>query len=201
MPLMPFNATTKKIAWSDFEKVDKSAPGEDEIVTAAHTAVTFDISLLGTIPVPNSKPQTYRISDAVFTLKMPKGKGKDESWVAKFVFKRSQTDQDTLLKHEQGHYMLSALYARDYTNAVQAGTKKTYTDKKDADAALKAITDKFSPPRPAASPLGALHDAYDDQVTDLFADSATQKKWDKAIESAGKNNTPIKDALSSAGLI
>ncbi len=199
---MPVDALTKKVAWSDFQKVDKAAPKEGESVHAAHTAVAFSLTLLGVTPDLKANPQTFRVIDSVITVKMLKGSAAKESWVAKFVFKRSQADQDALLHHEEGHYLLSALYARDYSNAIKAAGKTAYSNKADAEAALKAITDDFSPASPKTSPLEKIHTAYDDQVTDLFANSTEQTKWDKAIASAkSSSTTTLRAALTSAGLI
>src|SRR3546814_14372684 len=81
-------------------------------------------------------------------------------WVASFVFDDwSQAKRDALLGHEQIHYLVGALSARDYAKDFEAIAAKTY------DSSSAGIDDiKEALARNSQANAQALQDAYDDDT-------------------------------------
>lgn len=193
MPLMPVDATTKSLKWSDFQTEDTDEPAPGKSVHAAYTKVTFAMSQLDIKWVDGSKPAKYRwTTEPTVTVAFDSA----ESWVASFVDKRPADQKAALLNHEQGHYMLTALFARDYFNELKAMAAKDYSAPATGSAELAKINAKY-----ATSVAQGLHKTYDQKVPNPVANAVEQAKWDKAIEAAKTGNKTIKDALKAAGLI
>lgn len=188
MPLLPPNATTRTLAWSDFKTETQDEPAAGTTTNAAYTEVSYVVGALA-YTFTNGKYRWTADPNVTVTL----GGG---SSVASFVAKRPANQSNALLKHEQGHYMLTALFARDYQNELKALGAQGFDQEKDAKAAQAAIKAKYT-----STTVKSFHAAYDKQVTDPVSDAAIQKKWDTAIDAAKTGNKPIKDCLSAAGLI
>src|SRR3546814_3858954 len=103
-----------------------SAPGPGEIKMAAQTAVGWvqNPTQLDVGPVKGSKPTVYKLVKApTSTVQLDKS----SMWVASFVFDDwSQAKRDALLGHEQIHYLVGALSARDYAKDFEAIAARTY---------------------------------------------------------------------------
>ena len=93
-----------------------------------------------------------------------------ESWVFDWVFTQSQSYQDDLLNHENGHYKLTALLGRDYFMALMQVKANTYPDARALQAALNQAQ------QPAAKAQATVR-RYDDLTTN-GTDSAQQTLWD-----------------------
>src|SRR3546814_9737400 len=74
--------------------------------------------------VKGSKPAVYKLVKApTATVQL----NKSQMWVASFVFDDwSEAKRDALLGHEQIHYLVGALSARDYAKDFEAIAAKTY---------------------------------------------------------------------------
>src|SRR3546814_5738388 len=121
------NALTRVLEWKDFGKPRKmSPPGPGEIKMAAQTAVGWvqNPTQLDVGPVKGSKPTVYKLVKApTSTVQLDKS----SMWVASFVFDDwSQAKRDALLGHEQIHYLVGALSARDYAKDFEAIAARTY---------------------------------------------------------------------------
>src|SRR3546814_16386926 len=120
--LAPANALTRVLEWKDFGTPRRmSAPGPGEIKMAAQTAVGWvqNPTQLDVGPVKGSKPTVYKLVKAPTSTVQP---DKSSMWVASFVFDDwSQATRDALLVHEQIHYLVVALSARDYAQAFEMG--------------------------------------------------------------------------------
>src|SRR3546814_17483558 len=79
-------------------------------------------------------------------------------WVASFVFDDwSQAKRDALLGHEQIHYLVGALSARDYAKDFEAIAARTYDSSSAGIDDIKAALARNS--QPNAQALQAAYDA------------------------------------------
>jgi hypothetical protein len=111
----------RTLAWSDFPRANKPAPGPGEFVHGAQCKTDivpsgFALDKVGSL---------YRIRDSI-DVKIEYRR--NESWVANWVFKESKSFQDDLLNHEQGHYNIAALFGRDFFLALMRLKPKTYAN-------------------------------------------------------------------------
>jgi len=102
-----------------------------------------------------------------------------KSWKLPAVDSMSQTEKDKLLKHEQGHYNLVALLARDmFIELMQVKAVRSST----ATGALKLCIDIQTRYNSISQPLQVLYDSKSE--TDHGRDAAKQTKWDGFINTA-----------------
>lgn len=196
--LAPANALTRVLVWDDFGKPRKmSAPGPGEVKMAAQTAVGWvqNPTKLFVDPVKGSKPTVYKLAKPpTATVQLNKSK----MWVASFVFDDwSQAKRDALLAHEQIHYLIGALSARDYASDFAAIAGRTY----DTESAGKDdIRDALA--RNNEANAQALQDAYDDDTKhDPTGFKEEQAKWAAAVLGARTSGKRLRDCLKAAGLI
>jgi hypothetical protein len=199
----------KTLAWSDFQK-KSFTPQPGVVAHLAATAVTIVPTLPNPtiIPVPGKK-NAYQLSDNV-VIKITFSAS--QSWVADWVFTQPKTYQDNLLKHEQGHYDLTALLARDLFVDLMLLKSQTFTSAGEGINAIKAI---LAPFQTVPSIAQKVTDKYDDKSqTHNGTDQAAQAKWDGYIKKAFSDprNPPtsspdgtahkvrIVDVLKSAGI-
>lgn len=191
MALLPADALTKKLTWTDFTSKTVAEPAPGESVAAAYTATNYTLGPVMISYVVGSKPDQYAFKqDPIVTVSFSKAL----SWVGSFALARPQAEKDALLNHEQGHYMLIALCARDYLKDLMVVRNTKYASVKECQQAMNDVGAKYGPRG------GQYHTAYDDQVANPFEKSGEQRKWDKAIADAqaGQN---LHSCLKSAGLL
>lgn len=129
------------------------------------------------------------------------------SWVEEWVFTLPQAKQDDLLNHEQGHFTVGALLARDFYYDLLKLRKKEYSNPNEAHADF----DKLREARNKA--LKTIIDKYD--VDTKHGNVAGQQtRWDGFVRSAfssirvpaetGPDGQPLKmklvDVLKQAGI-
>jgi hypothetical protein len=185
MPMVPPNAVDRVLTWSDFPPKDRPPPPPGGKAPAAYTFVLSPDEIAanrigGRYKVPVEP--TVRVD---FT---------PQSWVAKYVFQWPQAEQDALLDHEQIHYMIAALCARDKFNALQQMTQQEYK----TETALRADI-------AAARALGVNQDIqkkYDKDTESLPTQNAMKQAiWANAVRAARKFNQPLRAYLQTAALI
>jgi len=192
----------RTLSWSDFRVVQASAPGpNDPPADAAATAVNVNPSGLN---LQGSPPNLSLADTIVVNIVFDRSNSFKNSWVVTM----SPSDQARLLSHEQGHYNLTALLARDFFLQLMAMKGNAYASAADmqndlnaAQAATVARTQEIS-------------DAYD-AGTSHGTDPDGQSKWLGYIQTAftqpvnppqtTPDGTPIKvkiiDVLSAANEI
>lgn len=198
MPLAPADALTRVLVWDDFNPPKKmSAPTAGEVKMAAQTAVDWvqTPTDLKVSAVKGSKPPVYKLAkEPTATVRLNKAK----MWVASFVFDDwSQAKRDALLAHEQIHYLMGALSARDYANDFATIGAKEY------DSPSAGIDDiKEALERNSQAKAQALSDAYDDDTKhDPTGFKDEQAKWAAAVIAARTTGKRLRDSLKAAGLI
>jgi len=123
------------LSWNDYPRQSSPAPGPNETKFGALTATMIKPSGWGVEPIPGTKLSRLRDSVTV-TVEFVK----EQSWVEDWVFTKPQGFQDDLLTHEQGHYKLAALLARDAFLAFMQLKSKQYAHSQDLQKDLNQIT-------------------------------------------------------------
>ncbi len=193
-----------KLDWSEFTtKKDDPMPPAGTVAPAAFTKPMINTQGFGIAGIPGSNPPKGQVKDTinVSVALSP------ESWVEKWVFTLPQPKQDDLLNHEQGHFSVGALLARDFYYDLLKLRKKEYSSptvsnadfdtlKKARDAAMVSIIKKYDD--------DTKHGTVADQQTrwDGFFKSATTQL--RSPSETAPDGTPLKirlvDLLKTFGI-
>src|SRR5262249_7374230 len=120
--------------------------------------------------------------------------GQPSMFVADWVFKRPQKFQDDLLNHEQGHYEIGMLNAKDFFFELQRIQSGTFTSAGDGAAAITNLQKTLGSAQ-------AIHDKYDSD-TSSGLNPTRQAAWDAALSMARITFVApaLRVALRNAGL-
>lgn len=163
----------RSLAWSDFSRKDMPRPQPGDVAMVAQTRATFNVSDLASSVVDGSRPTTYKLVDKVKVLVRLR---REECWVAAWVVAGSTSDPERkrLLKHEQGHYDIVALLARDMLADIKVLMKELYASAQE--------------PIDAADAVIARYDPYYDSVQELYDDKTNhgdvrteQQRWNGVL--------------------
>jgi len=174
----------RTLAWSDYPERQEAPPGPGQTSVAALTDATHALSARPEF-VPGTKK--IRLADTVTcTISLDQTTSFKKSWVMTTM---PQADRDALLSHEQGHYDIHALLARDFFLQIMQLKLKTYTSaldlNSDINAAQQATVDKSQ----------AVEKKYDDK-TKTGADKTEQARWKGFISTAfSAPATPAQSAI------
>jgi hypothetical protein len=162
----------KTLTWNDYPVRQEAPPKPGQTVVAALTDATHTLTAHHAV-VPGTKK--LKLADSVVcSISLDQTTSFKKSWVMTTL---SQTEQDALLSHEQGHYDLHALLARDFFLRIMELKLKIYTSgvdlTTDISTAQKATVDKSK----------AVQKKYDDE-TKTGADKTEQAKWKGFISNA-----------------
>lgn len=193
MSLSPANALTRTLSWSDYTQRSVSAPAPGTFALGAETRVTFGGGSLSVVPVPGARPQRFKLaSEPTITVTFDA-----QSWVASFVSSWPQANQDALLAHEQTHYLIAALSARDFSNELAAIAHRDYPTSSAVATDVKASQARFTAPL-----VQAIQDKYDaDTHHDPVGNKTVQATWNTTVLSARTLNQPLRTVLKTANLI
>jgi hypothetical protein len=161
---MPSHLTglIKTLAWSDF----KGNPDPNKPNLQAFTKANFVLPPLTPVPIPGTKSFHFQDNIAV-TITMDSHK----SW--------KRQPPDDLLKHEQGHYDIVALIARDLFIDIMQLKAKTYAHGNAALTDLRSVFSKYDG-KPQA--ISTIYDAK--AQTDHGINSAQQMRWNGLLQRA-----------------
>lgn len=176
------------LAWGSFRVKNSPPPGDGVFGNAALTQAEFKVSGMNLVATAPGTSSDLKLEDTILvTVTLNPG----VSWVANWVKQRQAAEQALLLKHEQGHYNLVALLARDYFEALTPLRDKIYTDGADLQTDVTAITQSFQ------SKAGPVQERYDDD-TDHGSKQPDQDKWNRLMRSAADEDMdPATPAVSS----
>jgi hypothetical protein len=174
--------------WRDFQGTAPAKISGD----AAQTEVRFDM-LYDFEWDETPKQQGYRVDHVQVTVVVERTK----MWSVK------DSRTPALLKHEQGHYDIVALIARDLYNELTGweSAKPPRRFRKETD--LKAAADRLGRQAKAlAARLSGTSSTVGvyDQQTKHMKDAAAQEKWDKALEEARSKGSRLMAGLSTLGV-
>jgi hypothetical protein len=194
----------RQLEWSDFgTPVPKLAPQPGQSGTAAYTKTDYTYSYNS--ESAGGTPVQYRLKDDVrieIRFRRP------PSWVGSWVMSQSQTEQDRILKHEQVHYDLVALLARDMFIELMQLKQNQYGTAQAVLHAANQVRQSF------ASKMQPVQDKYDDD-TEHGLKPTEQATWEGYIQTAFTQNrnpvvyapdgatykTPILTILAQAGIV
>ena len=194
----------RTLTWNDFKQVTKPVPGPGQSANVAQTRTNVGTNHFSLPAVRGTRPRQYQLADMItVTIRLDAA----NCWKANWLTTLPQSDQDRLLKHEQGHYDLVALLGRDYFLELMQLKTNTYTKVSDFQADLKVLDDQF------LKQIQPVQDKYDGDTTHGRV-QARQDAWNGYIKSAFTSlripaardaggiplKQPILDILSNAGL-
>jgi hypothetical protein len=182
------------LAWSDFQGTPPASA-----TRKAFTSTTFDIQTPFIFRVDGrTKKQTdFRVSGVTVDLTLERSK----MWL------QASAQTSTLLRHEQGHYEITALLMRDLESDLTAlwQSKKTYPTlndlKKDVDSIKQPILSLHTSMQSVANPKGGFIDGAYDQQTKDGTDAKVQASWNAAF-TAARATPPVRltDALAAQNI-
>jgi predicted secreted Zn-dependent protease len=166
---MPINNFDHLVAWSEFRTVSSRPPGvKEDAEIKANSAVSYRTRRRG---------NAVSIVDATVNIITVT----EESWVV------SDKKTDILLKHEQGHYDITALGTREFYSQLLALT----ADSTNALAVkISALKEQFQ------KKIDACNSRYDSQTNHGLITSV-QDTWHQKIASAKVNPEGIINDLPS----
>lgn len=186
MPLIPANALQKELTWNDFERLDEppdDAPSKD---MSAYTKVDFAHDGSWGEPQPTGKFKLTRLPKVEVKLS-------PMMWALNEIDTWKPSDQKALLDHEQLHYLISVLAARDCV--------KAFEDNKDTEFASAAAMTKFSDDLLADLTTKKIQVKYDkDTEHEPLTHATIQARWADAITKCKITGSALRPTLKSAGL-
>jgi hypothetical protein len=164
MSLTNFNNT---ISWGDFTQMPSRPSGETEdAFIKTGMPFKYDMKSVGrAVMVENLEIDVAILSNS--------------SWVV------SSERTDELLKHEQGHFDIAALTAREFYDKAQLIKGKSSDD----------LTKKVNALNAAIQAKRKLFNERYDKETDHHNKKDVQQSWDKKIDTAKKNMNGTVDDL------
>lgn len=168
---MAFIGLPRAISWEDFTEVQTAPAGAAE---SAHASAKWSLSW------GYKWDQEYILHDINVSVHMLA----DKSWVVK------ADKSSALLTHEQGHYDITALGARDLYREMPKLTHKTEAGLKAAVAALESRI---------KTEVKAMNVKYDGTTggTNHGADSAAQTRWTGKIRLAVADDYATLSSIAS----
>lgn len=159
----------KTLTWQDFKGPQPTSNPNNMF---AATSSGFSVSGASTQMVDS----VWRLADTLnVTITMDSMK----SWALPSVKTMPKADQDALLKHEQGHYNVVALLARDMFIELMQLKGASMASSADVAKEVQAIHTRYGN---LAQPLQDLYDSKTE--TDHGRDKAKQTKWEGYITTA-----------------
>jgi hypothetical protein len=177
----------RTLSWSDFTRKDMPRPQPGDAGMVAQTRATFNVDDLASSVVDGSRPTAYRLADRVRVAVRLK---RDECWVAAWVVAGSTSDPERqrLLRHEQGHYDIVALLARDMLGEITAVTRKMYASAQEPIDEANGVIGRYDPY------YDSIQELYDDKTN--HGDVRTeQERWNGVIARAFRG-IPLLDVLN-----
>ena len=159
----------------------------------AYTATSYDVHTDYSMMTRGRHQSDFRLTTVSIQVRLDRAR----------MWSRASAQSAQLLKHEQGHYDITALVMRDLdsdlTALLQAG--RSFATQQDLTQAINNLQ------QPAASLVNrlqstAIADGVYDQQTRHSGDTAAQGKWDAALASARASPaTKLVDCLRNQGIV
>lgn len=163
----------KKLAWSGYTEEEKSKPGPTpNSVISAGTGLGYDLDYQEAYGPPKKGKVVLKCKDVKVTITL------GTCWVAKGA------KSDALLNHEQGHFRIQELGAKEL-DAALAKIVVEGDDLPKAQAALKEAVDAAD--SAADTLIDEMQDKYDAAPpggTNHGLDASQQSRWDLKMKAA-----------------
>jgi hypothetical protein len=167
----------RHLSWDNFQRQHSAAPGPGAFAIGAETHANLNQNNITSKveAVPGSAPTRYRVKDDI-TITVSFG---GDSWVEDWVMARDSDFRDNLLNHEQGHYNIAALTARDVFIDLMLLKSQSFASNIEAQRAIANIWTT------QAGKAQAIQDLYDEaNQAHHGANAAGQSRWDGFLTSA-----------------
>jgi hypothetical protein len=168
------NGLINQLAWNIFPRRRGAAPSAGQTGTAAQTGVSISSHGISFHPIRGSRPPQFQLVDSItVTVSF----NANQSFVMEWVFQKSQNFQNDLLSHEQGHYNMNALIARDFFIDVMQLKSQSFQNAHDGLNAVNQIR---------AYSLAKIQDISNlyDNDTSNGLNATGQAQWNGFIRSA-----------------
>jgi hypothetical protein len=192
---LPADASFRRLTFNDFLPVPRQPPAAGATATAAQTVVGHRLQ-----PNQISFERRKFLKGKVFGMKQDPNvvvvleSRRPAMFVASWVFQRPQAFQDSLLNHEQGHYEIGMLNAKDFFFELQRIQGSAFPTARAGIDAVKNLEKTLGSAQ-------AIHNKYDDD-TRSGLNPARQAAWDAALSAARItfSSPSLRVALRTAGL-
>jgi hypothetical protein len=159
------------LTWADYGTPLKlAAPAPGKTAKAAFTRTDYSLSYGY---AHDARSGGIALRDVIIKINFIRA----HSWVASWVFERPKQFQNNLLTHEQGHYDIVALMARDLFNDLLALNSVTFTDKATLDQKVTALNEECN------SYLSTIGSRYETE-TNYGERLEEQRRWSGFIHTA-----------------
>lgn len=170
---MAVSGHNQTLRWSDFP----GNPPKGETLDA-YTSSTYGLNW-GFAPGRTAEYRLASISVAVVLRRQQ-------------MWSRRSAQSDRLLRHEQGHFDIVAMTARDLNTDLEALAGQVFSSESDLRGAVNDLD------RAARAQINDADSAYDTQ-TDHGNNATPQASWDAAFRAA-RGGTRFTDALRAQGI-
>jgi hypothetical protein len=192
---LPADASFRRLTFNDFLTVQRQPPAPGTTQVAAQTVVGHRLQ-----PNRISFERRRFLKGKVFGMKQDPNvvvvlqSRQPAMFVASWVFQRPQQFQNDLLNHEQGHYEIGMLNAKDFFFELERIQGSAFPTAKDGIAAVKNLETTLGSAQ-------AIHNKYDAD-TRSGLNPARQAAWDAALSAARItfSSPSLRVALRTAGL-
>lgn len=190
---LPADASFRRLTFNDFPQRNLPAPSPGTTATAAQTSVNVQIqpNVIHFRQAEFLRPPNFQmVEDPNVTVLLTSS----QMFVASWVFSQSQTFQNDLLEHEQGHYEISMLNAKDIFVELSDINGRAFATANQGANALRDMQRRLVDVQP-------IHNKYDAD-TNHGLNRANQTAWNTALSAARITFTPpsLRTALRNARL-
>lgn len=192
---LPADASFRQLTFNDFLPVPRQPPAAGATAVAAQTRVGHQLQ-----PNRISFERKKFLKGKVFGMKEDPNvvvvleSRKPSMFVASWVFQRPPQFQNELLSHEQGHYEIGMLNAKDFFFELQRIQGSGFASARDGINAVRNLETTLGSAQ-------AIHNKYDADTRNGL-NPAMQARWDAALKAARItfSSPSLRVALKSAGL-
>lgn len=182
---MTISGHTSTLAWTDFLG---AVPAQAHHL--AFTSTSFNVQTPFVFRMANGQQLDFRLSSVSITVTL----NRTQSWA------QTTGRTATLLRHEQGHYDITALLMRDLDNALAPLLQQTFATQQALQQAVAAVRDPLVTLHNRLQSTPTVDGTYDRQ-TSHGATTAVQTQWNNAFQSArASSTTQLRAALQAQGL-
>lgn len=176
------NGLERQLAWNEFPNKRGTAPGPGQSRTAA---LTFSGMQFSAVHFANRGGRFQLVDDVTVSITF----NTRQSWVMSWALTSPDPFPTDLLNHEQGHYTVTALIARDFFTDVMLLKDQTFATANEGNAAVAKIRSN------TLNKMQAVQDLYDAEVhpeqDSGLSRGPKQKAWDGFFETASMKYRPF----------
>jgi hypothetical protein len=178
------NGLERQLTWRDYSTRHGAAPGPNQVRTGAQTG-----SGLRATGIHFAQPRRGGNFELVDNITVSITFDAHQSWMMDWVLTQPDPFATDLLNHEQGHYTITALIARDFFTDVMLLKDETFATANAGNNAVAKIKNS------TVNKLRAVQDLYDAEVhpeqDSGMSRGPKQKAWDGFFETASLKYRPF----------